>query len=67
MINSHCPIDGLIAELEECLGRVDATGQALAGAHLSSAIESLKAAMVASKSVAMATGERCKQKPFTLH
>ena len=46
MINRHFPIDGLIAELEECLGRVDASGQTVAGAYLSSAIDSLKASII---------------------
>lgn len=42
MIDRPLPINGLIAELEECLGKLDASGEILAGAHLSSAIDSLK-------------------------
>ena len=35
-------IETLIAELEQCLAKVDETGQKLAGAYLSSAIDALK-------------------------
>jgi hypothetical protein len=48
MINSQMPLSGLIAELEECLGRVDASGHAVAGAYLSSAIDSLRTSMIES-------------------
>ena len=67
MINAQSPIKGLIADLEDCLGRIDATGQALAGVHLSSAIDSLKAAMVANPSVAVSSSDRHKAKLLTLH
>ena len=45
MITTPTPINGLIAELEECLGKLDASGELLAGAHLSSAIDSLRASL----------------------
>ncbi|WP_295639565.1 hypothetical protein [Novosphingobium sp.] len=67
MINAQNPINGLIADLEECLSRIDGTGQALAGAHLSSAIDSLKAAMINGPPVATASSDRCKAKPLTFH
>ena len=40
-------IGNLVAELEQCLRKVDASGQILAAAHLSSAIEVLKASIAA--------------------
>ena len=45
MINPPPPITGLIAELEECLGKLEASGELLAGAYLSSAIDSLRASL----------------------
>jgi hypothetical protein len=67
MNNAPSPINGLIAELEDCLGRVDATGQALAGAHLSSAIDSLKAAMIAKQSADRPATDRRTPNLFTFH
>ena len=57
MIDHPLPINGLIAALEECLGKLDASGEVLAGAHLSSAIDSLKDSLERAGSQAIHTNQ----------
>ena len=66
MIDHPLPINGLIAELEECLGKLDASGELLAGAHLSSAIDSLKDSLGHAGSQAVHTNQ-LNAALFTIH
>lgn len=67
MINHSPPINGLIAELEECLGKLDASGELLAGAHLSSAIDSLRASVARNHSDGGRIADQRQTGVFTVH
>ena len=67
MINRHFPINSLIAELEECLRRVDASSHAVAGAYLSAAIDSLKASIILPRLGTSSATDACKTKKSMFH